>query len=114
MTSGVYNGLTFGVPTPIGGVGGGLYTDNHGNFYPQVYYGTPRWSASTGYSPDLEGFLTGTSLSGSIGTKAIRYNIGTSGSVGGTSGGSAGVGFETPGRGFIRDDATQPWLPQSR
>lgn len=32
MTKGFYNGFTFGVPTPIGGVGGGLYADSYGTF----------------------------------------------------------------------------------
>jgi len=43
VTKGYYGGVTFGWPTPIGGVGGGLYFDNHENFYPQFYYGTPGW-----------------------------------------------------------------------
>jgi hypothetical protein len=91
MTKGFYGGATVGLPV-LGGFGGGLYFDNHGNFYPQVYYGTPGGGISTGYSPDLEGFLTGTSVSGNFGSGSIKYNIGTSGS-------SSGVGFGTPGVG---------------
>jgi hypothetical protein len=41
-----------------------VYADNHGNFYPQIYYGTLGGGVSGGYSSDLEGFLTGTSVSG--------------------------------------------------
>jgi hypothetical protein len=41
VTKGFYGGRTFGWPTPFGAVGGGLYFDNHENFYPQIYYGTP-------------------------------------------------------------------------
>lgn len=45
--------------------------------------------ASAGYSPDLGGLLTGTSISGSIGNRTLNYNFGTNGS-------SLGVGFGTP------------------
>src|SRR5450756_1353944 len=83
MTKGFYNGFTYGWPTPIGGVGGGLYVDNYGNAYPQLYYGTPRAGGSTGYSPDLEGLLTGASISASSGTGMIRHNFGKSGNSGG-------------------------------
>ena len=92
MADGFYGGGTFGFPTPIGGVGGGLYFDNFGNLYPQFYYGTPRAGMSAGYTPDLEGLLTGASLSGSIGNRTLNYNVGTSGS-------SLGAGFGTPGLG---------------
>ena len=99
MTRGYYGGGTIGLPTPIGGAGGGLYFDNHGNFYPQFYYGTPGTGASAGYSPDPEGFLTGTSVSGSFGRRPIRTNVGASDS-------SIGVGIGTPGFG-----ATYGWGP---
>jgi len=56
MTDGFYSGGTFGIPTPIGGVGGGLYIDNFGNMYPQIYYGTTRASASAGFLPIWRGF----------------------------------------------------------
>ena len=59
MKKGFYVGGTFGVPTPIGAVGGGLYVDSYGNVYPQFYYGIPYGAVSMGYSPDLEGLLTG-------------------------------------------------------
>jgi hypothetical protein len=92
MTKGFYGGGTFGVPTPIGGVGAGLYFDNHRNFYPQLYYGTPKLGISAGYSPDLEGYLTGTSVSGSFGGRSVRSNLGASNS-------STGIGIGTPGFG---------------
>jgi hypothetical protein len=92
VTKGFYGGGTFGWPTPIGGVGAGLYFDNHQNFYPQIYYGTPKLGISAGYSPDLENFLTGTSVAGNFGTGRVQYNIGA-------SGGSAGIGAGTPGFG---------------
>jgi hypothetical protein len=92
VTKGFYGGGTFGWPTPIGGVGAGLYFDDHENFYPQIYYGTPRAGISAGYSPDLEGFLTGTSVSGNFGNGLFKYNLGA-------SQGSAGGGVGTPGFG---------------
>jgi len=92
MTKGFYNGFTYGWPTPIGGVGGGLYVDNYGNAYPQLYYGTPRAGGSTGYSPDLEGLLTGASISASSGTGMIRHNFGKSGNSGGVDLGTPGIG----------------------
>ena len=68
MTQGSYGGGTFGAPTSIGGMGLGLYIDSDGNLYPQLYYGTPKLGASVGYTPDFEGlFLTGASVSGSVG-----------------------------------------------
>lgn len=76
----------------VGAVGGGLYFDNHGDIYPQIYYGTPKFGFSAGYSPDLENFLTGTSVGGNFGGGRVRYNIGA-------SGGSTGIGVGTPGFG---------------
>ena len=38
MRDGYYAGVTLGSPF---GIGGGLYADNHGNFYPQAYFGHP-------------------------------------------------------------------------
>ncbi len=99
MTKGYYGGFTFGWPTPIGGIGGGLYFDNHENFYPQFYYGTPGWGVSVGHSPDLDELLTGTSVSGSFGRRSIGPNLGASNS-------SIGVGIGTPGFG-----ATYGWGP---
>jgi hypothetical protein len=46
------------------GGGVGLYFDNHGRLYPQLYAGTPKLSLSAGYTPDLEVLLTGTSIQG--------------------------------------------------
>lgn len=89
MTSGTYGGGTFG--SPWGG-GVGLYIDNHGRIYPQIYGGTPKWALSAGYTPNLEGLLTGTSISGSLGSESLRFNAGT-------SGGATGIGFGTPGVG---------------
>jgi len=92
MTKGFYGGGTFGAVTPIGGVGAGLYFDNHRNFYPQLYYGTPKFGFSAGYSPDLEGLLTGTSVSGNFGSRFFRSNVGASNSA-------IGGGIGTPGFG---------------
>jgi hypothetical protein len=36
MTKGYYGGGAFGFPTPIGGLGVGLYMDSHGRIYPKV------------------------------------------------------------------------------
>lgn len=93
MTQGLYGGANFGIPQ-LWGLGGGLYVDNYGNYYPQFYYGIPpRLSASAGYSPDLEGLLTGPSVSGSVGNRSFKFNFGRSAD-------STGVGFGTPGVGF--------------
>jgi hypothetical protein len=59
----------------------------------------PAGVVSAGYSPDLDGLLTGTSVSGSFGRRSIRPNIGASDS-------SIGVGIGTPGFG-----ATYGWGP---
>ena len=107
MAQGTYGGGTFGFPW---GGGVGLYVDNSGRIYPQLCGGTPRWSVSAGYTPDLEGLLTGTSISGSAGSRSVRPNIGTSGST-------TGVGFGTPGIGVtygfgpleMSRDFSRPW-----
>jgi hypothetical protein len=107
MTKGTYAGGTIGGPW---GFGGGLYIDSHGRIYPQAYGGTPGASLSAGYTPDLEGLLTGTSVSGSVGEGAIRLNAGT-------SGGATGIGVGTPGVGVtygfgpleMSHDFSQPW-----
>jgi len=112
MTKGTYFGGTWGSPW---GVGGGLYMDNHGRIYPQAYGGTPGFSLSAGYTPDLEGLLTGTSISGSFGRGPVRLNAGTSGNA-------LGVGIETsrigtPGVGVtygagpleMSRDFSRPW-----
>src|SRR5947207_10445296 len=93
MTQGSYGGGTFGAPTSIGGMGFGLYIDSDGNLYPPLYYGTPKLGASAGYSHDLEGLLTGPSVSGSVGNGTLKYNFGRSVD-------STGVGFGTPGIGL--------------
>lgn len=107
MAQGTYGGGTFGFPW---GGGVGLYIDNSGRIYPQLYGGTPRWSVSAGYTPDLEGLLTGTSISGSVGSGPVRPNIGTSGSA-------TGIGIGTPGIGVtygfgpleMSHDFSRPW-----
>jgi hypothetical protein len=108
MTKGTYAGGTYGSPF---GLGVGLYMDNHGRIYPQFYGGTPRASLSAGYSSDLEGLLTGTSISGSPGAGLFRFNAGT-------SGGASGFGFGTPGVGVtygvgpleLSHDFSRPWV----
>ena len=80
--------------------GGGAYVDDDGNIYPQVYYGSPSLDLGAGYSSDLEGLLTGTSISGSFGPGSITTHIGTSGtSAGAGVGASRGLGIKTPGIG---------------
>src|SRR5579863_9055403 len=92
MKQGFYGGGTVGFfPTPVGTLGGGLYIDSSGNLYPQLYYGTPKAGFSTGYTPDLEGLLTGLSVSGTL-DRGIRPNLSTSGAP-------IGVGIGTPGFG---------------
>jgi hypothetical protein len=108
MTSGTYGGGTFGTPW---GLGGGLYVDNHGRIYPQLYGGSPGFSFSGGYTPDLEGLLTGPSISGGPGKGPIGYNVGG-------NAGTIGAGIGTPGisvtHGFgpieASQDYSQPWL----
>lgn len=107
MTAGTYGGGTFG--SPFGG-GVGLYFDNRGRVYPQLYGGTPKWSLSAGYTPDLEGLLTGPSFSASAGVGSARFNAAG-------SGGTSGFGFGTPGVGVthgygpyeMSDDFSRPW-----
>lgn len=109
MTKGTYGGGTFGIPW-LGGLGGGLYIDNHGRVYPQLYAGTPGASLSAGYTDDLEGLLTGPSISGSPGVGSVRLN-------GGFSGGASGFGIGTPGVGVthgfgpleMSQDFSRPW-----
>lgn len=108
MTKGTYAGGIWGWPW---GGGAGGYIDNHGRIYPQIYGGTPRVSLSAGYTPDLEGLLTGTSVSGSLGTGPVRFNAGMSGNA-------TGFGFGTPGVGVtygfgpleMSRDVSQPWV----
>ena len=108
MTKGTYGGGTFG---SLWGGGVGLYFDNHGRAYPQLYGGTPRFSFSAGYTPDLEGLLTGTSISGSLGGGPMRCNAGTSGGANGYGIGTPGVGV-TQGFGpfDFSQDYSQPWI----
>jgi len=107
VTAGTYGGGTFG---SLWGVGGGLYIDNHGRIYPQAYGGTPGIGLSAGYTPDLEGLLTGTSISGSPGKGPVRFNAGTSASAAGFGIGTPGIGV-THGFGPLEmsPDFSQPW-----
>jgi hypothetical protein len=91
MRDGFYAGGTFGSSF---GAGLGLYADNHGNFYPQLYFGSPKLSLSGGYTPDVEGLLKGLSVSGTLGGGRVGYNWGTSGDPS-----AIGVGIGTPGVG---------------
>jgi hypothetical protein len=109
MTKGYYGGGTFEIPF-LFGLGGGLYMDSHGRIYPQLYGGTPGFSFSGGYTPNLEGLLTGPSISGSPGVGSIRPNI-----AGNTD--TVGVGIGTPGVGVthgfgpleMSNDYSHPW-----
>jgi hypothetical protein len=91
MTKGTYFGGTWGSPW---GVGFGAYMDSYGRIYPQGYFGSPGVNVSSGYSPDLEGFLTGLSVAASLGSGRLKANFGTSGSspTAGFSLGQPGVG----------------------
>jgi hypothetical protein len=113
MTKGTYGGGTFGFPA-LGGLGLGLYIDSHGRIYPQLYGGTPRASLSAGYTDDLEGLLTGTSISGSPGGGAFRFNAGMSGTAGGYGIGTPGIGV-THGFGPLEmsRDFSRPWATPS-
>lgn len=94
MTAGSYAGGTFGFP--FGG-GLGLFIDNQGRAYPQLYGGSPRFSFSGGYTPDLEGLLTGPSVSWSPGIGSVRYNIGANTDTIGTGVGTATIGLPSVG-----------------
>jgi hypothetical protein len=110
MTKGAYGGGTVGIPW-LGGLGGGLYFDNHGRVYPQLYGGTPGFGLSAGYTDNLEGLLTGPSASASVGRGAVRFN-------GGMSGSASVFGFGIPGVGVthgfgpleISQDFSRPWI----
>ena len=83
---------------------------------PKLYGGTPRWGFSAGYTPDLEGLLTGPSISANIGRGPINGNAGMSGDA-------FGLGFGTPGIGVtdgfgpleMSQDFSRPWaIPSVR
>ena len=107
MTKGTYIGGTYGWPW---GGGIGLYVDSHGRTYPQLYAGTPGFGGSAGYTPDLEGLLTGPSISASIGRGPISGNAGMSADA-------FSLGFGTPGIGVthgfgpyeMSQDYSRPW-----
>jgi hypothetical protein len=65
VAKGFYGGGTVGFPQ-FGGLGGGLYFDNHENFYPQFYYGTPGGSVSAGYSPAVWNVFDPSPLTGQV------------------------------------------------
>jgi hypothetical protein len=88
---GYYAGGTFGSSF---GPGVGLYADNQGNFYPQLYFGSPGPSFSGGYTSDVEGLLKGLSVSGTFGGGRVGSNLGTSGDPS-----AFGIGIGTPGGG---------------
>lgn len=106
---GTYGGFTYGVPW-LGGLGGGLYMDNSGRLYPQIYYGTPGFGASAGYTNDLGALLTGPSAAGSVGRGWVKGNVATVGTAN-------GIGFGTPGVGVTwgfgpfepSKDYSHPW-----
>lgn len=92
-------------------LGAGSYIDNSGRLYPQLYYGTPGFAASAGYTNDLGALLTGPSAAGSIGRGWVKGNVATVGT-------ENGVGFGTPGVGVtygigpfeFSKDYSQPWI----
>ncbi|MGY4307185.1 hypothetical protein ACVIJ6_004428 [Bradyrhizobium sp. USDA 4369] len=109
MTKGSYAGGVFGFRR-MKGLGGGLYIDSHGRLYPQLYSGEPGFGISGGYTDDLEGLLTGPSISGSFGRGPVRLNGGWSGSASGFGIGTPGVGV-TNGYGpfDMSKDFSRPW-----
>lgn len=113
MTAGSYAGATLGFPV---GAGVGLYIDSRGRAYPQLYGGSPGFSISGGYTPDLEGLLTGPSVSWSPGVGAIRYNVGGNTDTIGAGVGTATVGTPSIGvtHGFgpleASKDYSKPWM----
>ena len=113
MTAGSYAGGTVGFPF---GLGFGLYIDNQGRAYPQLYGGTPGFSLSGGYTPDLEGLLAGPSASWSPGIGSVRYNVGWNTDTIGTGIGTASVGNPSVGvtHGFgplkPSTDYSKPWM----
>jgi hypothetical protein len=70
-----------------------MYVDNLGRFYPQAYFGSPKASGSAGSTDDLEGLLTGLSISGTLGPGPVGVNIGRSGNANGYGFGTPGVGM---------------------
>lgn len=110
---GTYGGFTAAIPTLAGGMGVGAYIDNSGRLYPQLYYGTPGFSLSAGYTNDLGALLTGPSAAGTLGMGRVGANVATVGS-------ETGVGFGTPGVGVtygygpldFSEDYSQPWIRQ--
>lgn len=109
---GTYGGFTVGIPA-LGGLGAGAYIDNSGRLYPQLYYGTPGFGMSAGYTNDLGALLTGPSAAGTIGRGPVGANVATVGS-------ETGVGFGTPGVGVtygygpldFSEDYSQPWTKE--
>ncbi|WP_291863195.1 calcium-binding protein [Bradyrhizobium sp.] len=108
MAAGWYSGVIV-APLGAGGFGIGLYADNYGNVYGQIYYGTPRASASAGYTNDLDAYLTGASISASLGTQSVNYNLGTNGAALAMGAGTPGVGV-TYGFGPYRPSDLPGWL----
>ncbi len=110
MTKGYYGGGTWGWPIGPFGVGGGLYWDDRGRLYPQFYFGTPKLSASGGYTDDLEALLTGASVSGTLGRGRIGFNDAANADA-------SGYGIGTPGAGVtygfgpleMSQEYSQPW-----
>lgn len=94
MTAGVYAGGIIGWPTPIGGVGLGLFADSSGDVYLEFYYGTPTANVTAGYATDLESLLTGISASGDFGGESLLFSLG-----GNADSAGGGVSFGTPGAG---------------
>jgi len=76
---GTYGGFTAAIPTLAGGMGVGAYIDNSGRLYPQLYYGTPGFSLSAGYTNDLGALLTGLSAAGTLGMGRVGANVATVG-----------------------------------
>lgn len=113
MTAGSYAGGTLGLPF---GLGGGLFIDSHGRTYPQLFGGTPGLSLSGGYTPDIEGLLTGPSVSWSPGVGAVRYNVGGNVDAIGVGASTARVGTPSVGvtHGFgpfeASKDYSKPWM----
>lgn len=99
---------TFGTPF---GLGVGLYLDDQGRAYPQLYGGRAGFGFSAGYTPNLEGLLTGPSIAGSPGVGPLRYNVGGNAEAIGVGVGTPGIGV-THGFGPLEasKDYSHPWI----
>jgi hypothetical protein len=67
-------GYAGGTVVSLIGIGGGLYADLEGNIYPQIVVGTPGVSVAAGQASDLDGFLTGPSITAGVGGAGVGFS----------------------------------------